>query len=107
MSHGFQFFNSSGVLELSDVDYGFTILDHFTVAANSSGSKSYPDFGSINVAILQTQEEPSTVDKTALRSFSGLTINKSIGVGNSLVIGWSPKYADFNAYPVTLYILTV
>lgn len=106
MSMGFKIFNAAGVEILSSSSYGFSIIDSFSVAASSSGSKTYEAIGDVPVKVVQTQNEPTTTSRDTLLSFSGMSVSVSV-VENDLVISWAPKYATGLALPVTLYVLSL
>ena len=106
MSFGFVFYDDLGVPRLSSQKYGFSVADTFTVSATSSGTKRYEALGDVAVRIVQTQQEPSVTTKAAILSFSGLTVTGVVD-GADYLLSWIPRFSDGNAYPVTIYVLTL
>lgn len=103
MSYGFSVFGSSGVATLTSSDLTFSLIDLFSVAQSSSGSRTYPNLAGRSVVVAQSAIEPTTIDFASLFSLNTITVT-TYDSGSDKVVAWSPGTQYLNSYNVQLYV---
>jgi hypothetical protein len=104
MTYGFKLYGPTGNVEMSSDDFSYVPIDSLLVSPAATGSKTYTGLGSINMIVVQTPEEPVSIDQGSLLAFN--TVNTTVTtVGADKVVGWSPGVQYGTVYNVNLFVL--
>lgn len=92
MSYGFELRAPDGVkVWMTTANFGLMIADSFDVAANTSGTKSYPNLNwHNNIYAQETTNISGTVFSRSLSSHSFVNITISVDAYNVPTISWTP-----------------
>jgi len=104
MAYGFEIYGATGALEMSSNDFSYVPIDSFLVNPSTSGSRTYTGLGSVNMVVVQTPEEPVSIDQSSLLDFN--TVNTTVTVsGADKVVSWSPGEQYGTIHNVNLFVL--
>jgi len=104
MQYGISVFDASGLLTLNTEDMTYSGMDTFEVSPLSSGSRVYTNSAIYNIALVQSQVEPLSIDINRLRSFNSVVLS-SYNSGSNKIVSWSPNKQKGNIYNVIIYVL--
>ena len=106
MAYGFEIYNSSGDLTVSNKDYAVMVHDVFQVSALSSGTKEYANLDWVHFArILTSQGSSGGASLTTYESFNSVTTSADFSPNGTLTVGWSPQHQQGTLMPVEIMVL--
>jgi hypothetical protein len=103
MSHGFEFFDSSGNKTLSQLDIAIQFIGLFSVSPTSTGSQNFPNIGFSNVVAVATADEPVISNAASFLSANYINLSTTIN-SSTITVNWSPRYRIGDQYDVNIYV---
>ena len=107
MSYGINVLDSRGQIILDTSNYGFALIDKFSVSPTSSGFIDYQGMTGVGIIVSQTQQEPFTTTKAVLKAQNSVVVSVTSPNADTRRVSWSPGIQQGLLHNVDLFVIGV